>query len=94
MNSPWHIPLPLGEHTTSRVVVYFYKESWIPITFSPLVKAIELYRNALSQGMDLVLFPPNLQPESFDPFLSEKLPSITPLLRDTQAVIHKLPTPA
>lgn len=71
MNSPWQVPLPLTEHTKSRVVVYFYRNGWIPITFYPLVDAIKLHLKAFSTGMDIVVFPADIDPRSSDTFLSE-----------------------
>ncbi len=71
MNSPWQVPLPLTEQTKSRVVVYFYRSGWIPITFYPLVDAIKLHLTALSTGMDIVVFPADIDPRSSDTFLSE-----------------------
>lgn len=66
MDSPWQVPLPRQEQTTSRVVVYFDNGGWIPITFYPLVDAIALHRMGLSSGMDIVVFPPDLDPRFFD----------------------------
>jgi hypothetical protein len=66
VDSPWQVPLPRQEQATSRVVVYFDKGGWIPITFYPLVDAIQLHRIALSSGMDIVVFPPDLDPRFFD----------------------------
>lgn len=62
MNSPWQVPLPQEEYTTSRVVVYFYNGGWIPITFYPLVDAIRLHLRGMSSGMDIVVFPPEIDP--------------------------------
>lgn len=62
MNSPWQVPLPQEEYTTSRVVVYFYNGGWIPITFYPLVDAIRLHSIGISSGMDIVVFPPEIDP--------------------------------
>jgi hypothetical protein len=62
LNSPWQVPLLQPEQKNNRVVVYYYNGGWIPITFYPLVEAIRLHRLALSSGMDIVLFPPNLDP--------------------------------
>lgn len=63
--SPWQVPLPLFEATASRVVVYFYNSRWIPIAFSTLADAITLHRNASCVGKELVVFPCDLDPESF-----------------------------
>jgi hypothetical protein len=62
VNSPWQVPLPQEENTTSRVVVYFYNGGWIPITFYPLVDAIRLHLIGISSGMDIVVFPPEIDP--------------------------------
>lgn len=70
MDSPWQVPLPQLEQTTSRVVVYFDNGGWIPITFYPLVDAIQLHRMGLSSGMDIVVFPTDLDPRLFNtPFI-------------------------
>jgi hypothetical protein len=66
MNSPWHLPLPLGKYSTSRVVVYFHNGRWIPITFYPLIDAINLCRKASSSGMDIAVFPLGLEPGDSD----------------------------
>ncbi|HEY9613430.1 hypothetical protein [Allocoleopsis sp.] len=62
MDSPWQVPLPLQEDTRHRVVVYFNNGGWIPITFYPLLDAIRFHRMALNSGMDIVVFPPDLDP--------------------------------
>lgn len=77
MDSPWQIPLPNEEYTTSRAVVYFYNGGWIPITFYPLVDAIKLHRMGLSSGMDIVVFPANLDPRSTDILATEGEFSLT-----------------
>lgn len=75
MDSPWQVPLPRQEQTTSRVVVYFDNGGWIPITFYPLVDAIQLHRMGLSSGMDIVVFPADLDPRFFDnPFIPSNPP--------------------
>jgi hypothetical protein len=66
MESPWQIPLPLERYTTNQVAVYFYSDTWIPITFSTLADAISLHRQALSSGKEFVVFPPDLDPRAFD----------------------------
>ncbi len=88
MDSPWQVPLPRQEQTTSRVVVYFKNGGWIPITFYPLVDAIQLHRIGLTTGMDIVVFPPDLDPRLFHtPFI----PSPPPIGRQTQpALFQKL----
>lgn len=77
-DSQWQVPLPLSEYTTSRVVVYFYAGSWIPIAFYPLAEAIKLHRKGLSSGMDIAVFPPDLdsgnsKPNILDNFSLEKI---------------------
>jgi hypothetical protein len=65
MVSPWQSPLPLEEHKTSRVVVYFYSDKlglWIPIVFFRLVEAIALHRKGLFNGAEFFVFPPDLDP--------------------------------
>ena len=49
----------------SRVVVCFYSGKWIPIMFCPLVDAIALYRNALKEGKEIFIFPPDSDPNDF-----------------------------
>ncbi len=66
MGSPWQVPLPLGKHTSSRVVVYFYSGSWIPIMFYSLADAIKLHHQALSSGKELFVFPADLDPGTFN----------------------------
>jgi len=66
VGSQWHVPLPLEEYAKNKVVVYFYRGSWIPITLYPLTDAIKLHALASSQGMDIVLFPPNLDPTTVE----------------------------
>lgn len=60
--SPWRNPLPLGDHTTSPVIVYFYSDRWIPMTCFSLAEAITLYRKALSLGKEILVYPPALDP--------------------------------
>lgn len=66
MESPWQLPLPQGEYATSRVVVYFYRDGWIPITFYPLVNAINLHQGGLLSGIDILLFPLDLDPRFYN----------------------------
>lgn len=66
VDSPWQLPLPLEGYIQSRVVVYFYSGSWIPIMYSHLEKAIKLHRQALRSGKDLVVFPADLDPRTFN----------------------------
>ncbi|GAX40375.1 hypothetical protein NIES4075_13400 [Tolypothrix sp. NIES-4075] len=68
MVSPWQSPLPLEEHKTSRVVVYFYSDRlglWIPIVFFRLVEAIALHRQGLLKGAEFFVFSPDLDPCSW-----------------------------
>lgn len=81
VDSPWQVPLPRQEQKTSRVVVYFENGGWIPITFYPLVDAIQLHRLGLSSGMDIVLFPPDLDPRFFS---TAFMPSHPPIARQTK----------
>lgn len=86
MDFPWQVPLAQQEYTTSRVVVYFYSGGWIPITFYPLIEAIRLHRLALSSGMDIVVFPPDMDPRNFDAFFTEAgLPAVSPT-RDAKSL--------
>jgi hypothetical protein len=65
MVSPWQSPLPLEEHKTSRVVVYFYSDRlglWIPIVFFGLVEAIAFHRKGLLKGAEFFVFSPDLDP--------------------------------
>jgi hypothetical protein len=64
MGSPWQVPLPLEEYTALRVAAYFYKGRWIPIMSLRLADAIKLHRQALSLGRDIVVFPPDLDPNT------------------------------
>jgi hypothetical protein len=76
MNSPWQVPLSLIEDSSCRVAVYFYDSAWIPIALYPLIEAIKLHRKALSLGMDIAIFPPNLDPTCPNyetPVLSERV---------------------
>ena len=66
MESPWQLPLPQEECATSRVVVYFYRDGWIPITFYPLTKAISLHQGGLLSGIDILLFPLDLDPRFYN----------------------------
>lgn len=68
MVSPWQSPLPLEEHKTSRVVVYFYSDKlglWIPIVFFQLIEAIALHHKGLFNGVEFFVFPPDLDPCSW-----------------------------
>ncbi|MEP0747566.1 hypothetical protein [Coleofasciculus sp. FACHB-501] len=65
MVSPWRNPLLLEDYTMSRVVVCFYSGRWIPIMFCPLVEAIAFHQNALKEGKEIFIFPPNCDPNDF-----------------------------
>ena len=49
----------------SRVVVCFYSGKWIPIMFCHLVDAIALHQNALKEGKEIFIFPPDSDPNDF-----------------------------
>lgn len=63
MPAPWQNPLPLGEYTTSRVVVYYYRGRWIPVKFCRLAEAIQLSDQARLQGTEMFIFPPDFKPD-------------------------------
>lgn len=69
MVSPWQMPLPIGEFATTPVIVYFYSEQytnkWVPLKYCHLEKAILLHKNTLLSGQEVLLFPPDLDPNSF-----------------------------
>ncbi len=71
MGSVWQLPLPQGDYTTIRVVVYFYSDRWIPITCFCLSEAIALYQKALVKGKELFVFPPGLDLETENILLTE-----------------------
>ncbi len=71
VSSPWHNPLPQGDYTSRRVVVYFYSNQWIPITCFRLSEAITLHQKALLQGKELFVFPPGLNLETKNILASE-----------------------
>ena len=54
--------------------------------FYPLVDAIKLHCKALSLGMDIVLFPPGLDPRSSDTFLTEVHQAIAVQAREPEAL--------
>lgn len=68
MVSQWQTPIPLDEYTMNRVVVYFYSDNqWVPIKYCYLSKAISLYYQALlSSARELIIFPPDLDPNKFE----------------------------
>jgi hypothetical protein len=61
--SPWRNLLPSQEDKVSRVAVYFHDGGWVPIAVYPLADAIELYRKASLFGMELFVFPAELDPK-------------------------------
>ncbi|MBD0344034.1 MAG: hypothetical protein ICV63_04215 [Coleofasciculus sp. Co-bin14] len=63
--SPWRNPLPSEEYKVSRVTVYFHNGGWVPIAVYPLADAIELYRKASRFGMELFVFPCELDPKEY-----------------------------
>lgn len=65
MVSPWQMPLLLAESATNRVIVYFYREKRVPIKYCHLEKAILLHRETLLCGQEVLLFPPDIYPNSF-----------------------------
>jgi len=89
VHSPWQVPLPLEEYSTSRVTVYFYRGSWIPITFYPLVEAIKLHRNASSSGMDILVFPGDLDPRSSDTLFTQAPHPLAAKPKDKLALTNK-----
>ena len=60
MCSSWQLPLPIGVNAHHRVVVYFYSDGWIPITYLCLSEAIALHSKALLEGKEILVFPPDL----------------------------------
>lgn len=52
-------PLPSGEYAASKVLISFYKDRWIPITFCSFKDAIALHRKALQTGKEIFIFPPD-----------------------------------
>lgn len=73
MDSYWHNPLPLGEYATVPAVIYFHSDYWIPITCFSYSEAIALYRKALPKGKEILVFPPGLELETKNIFLTESL---------------------
>ncbi len=59
MISPLKNPLPSGEYAASKVLISFYKDRWVPITFCRFVDAIALYRKAVQSGSEIFIFPPD-----------------------------------
>jgi hypothetical protein len=67
-------------------VVYSYNDGWIPITFYPLVDAIRLHHMGISAGMDIVLFPPDVDPRIPDTPLNEAHFSIVSQANSTEGL--------
>jgi hypothetical protein len=66
LTSPWQVPIPLKECVNDRVVVYYRENSWVPIKYCYLLKAIELhYRICHQSGKEVFVFPTDLDPNSF-----------------------------
>jgi hypothetical protein len=55
-----HVSLPIGENTTSQVLIYFYDGKWVPTIYCPLADAIELHRRAALAGREFFVFPADL----------------------------------
>lgn len=72
--SLWRNSLPLEEYATSEVVIYFYNGGWIPIIFSSLKEAIELYYRVKAKGNEVFIFPPHLKPWDFSVESTEEKP--------------------
>jgi hypothetical protein len=71
VDSYWHNPLPQGEYATVRAVTYIHSDFWIPITCFSYGEAITLYRKALPKGKEILVFPPGLELETKNIFLTE-----------------------
>jgi hypothetical protein len=71
MNTPLQNRLPLEDYAKSRVVVYFYSDRWIPISCFKLTEAIALYRKGMIKGKEIFVFPPGLDLETQNIFLTE-----------------------
>ncbi|MDZ8240463.1 MAG: hypothetical protein RMZ69_25480 [Nostoc sp. ChiQUE01a] len=65
VDSSWYLPLPLKEYAMSRVTVYFYSDGWVPIKYCSLQKAILLSDKAKLEGKEILVFPPDLDPNNF-----------------------------
>lgn len=61
----WKNPLPLGEYTSNRVVVYSYDGRWIPIMSYRLADAIALYHKVREKEKEIWVFPPDVDPNQF-----------------------------
>ena len=71
MCSLWQLPLPGGDDAHHRVVVYFYSDGWIPITYLCLSDAIALHRKALLEDREILVFPPDLDLDLYTTFLGK-----------------------
>ncbi|HEY9738868.1 MAG TPA: hypothetical protein V6C90_00115 [Coleofasciculaceae cyanobacterium] len=71
MDSPWQNPLPTGERKTSPVVVCYYSDFWIPISYFSYGEAIALHQKARRQGKEILVFPPGLNLETKNILLPE-----------------------
>jgi hypothetical protein len=69
--SHWQLPLPVGDYTQNRVVIYFYSDRWIPIPGFHLNEAITLYRKGTRLGKEILVFPPDLNLENKNIFSNE-----------------------
>ncbi|MDZ8027316.1 MAG: hypothetical protein RMY36_002350 [Nostoc sp. SerVER01] len=65
VDSSWYLPLPLKEYAMSRVTVYFYSDGWVPIKYCSLQKAVLLSHKAKLEGKEILVFPPDLDPNNF-----------------------------
>ncbi|MDZ8054033.1 MAG: hypothetical protein RMX68_027530 [Aulosira sp. ZfuVER01] len=68
MISPWKNPLPIEKYPSERVVIYFHNnEQWVPIKYCHLLKAVELYQKSITlSGKEILIFPPDLDPNKFN----------------------------
>ena len=71
MITPWQLPLQTEECTTIRVVVCFYSDRWIPISCFSYSEAIALYHKALLKGMEILVFPSDLDLETKNILVTE-----------------------
>ncbi|BBD63458.1 hypothetical protein NIES2109_64000 (plasmid) [Nostoc sp. HK-01] len=66
LTSPWQVPIPQKEYVNDRVVIYYRDNSWVPIKYCYLLKAIELHYRIWNQsGKEVFVFPTDLDPNSF-----------------------------
>jgi hypothetical protein len=71
VDTRWQNPLPLGEYATIPAVVCVHSDLWIPITCLSYSEAIALYHKALPKGKEILVFPPGLELETKNIFLTE-----------------------